>query len=76
MTNKRKDDTILLERNRQGKVKEVTMKNVTMRYFEIKDKRNNRQLNTIATNYTSACEQLGLKVRDAHLVYQCKVEED
>ena len=76
MTNKRKDDTILLERNKQGKVKKTTMKNVTMRYFEIKDKRNNRQLNTIATNYTSACEQLGLRVRDAHLVYQCKVEED
>lgn len=76
MTNKRKDDTIQLERNKQGKVKETTMKKVTMRYFEIVDKRNNRQLNTIAANYASACEQLGLRVRDTHLVYQCKVEED
>lgn len=76
MTNKRKDDTIQLERNKQGKVKEATMKRVVMRYFEIKDKRNNRELNTIATNYASACEQLGLKVRDAHLVYQCKIEEN
>lgn len=76
MTNQRKDDTIQLERNKQGKVKETTMKKVTMRYFEIKDKRNNRELNTIAANYANACEQLGLKVKDAHLVYQCKVEED
>ena len=76
MTNKRKDDTIQLERNKQGKVKETTMKKVTMKYFEITDKRNNRQLNTIATNYANACEQLGLKVKDAHLVYHCSVEED
>lgn len=52
------------------------MKNVVLRYFEIKDKKNNRQLSTTATSYAKACENLGLKVKDCHLVYQCQVESE